>query len=307
MTLAQLLNFVRIAELQSLSKAAAVIRIAQPALSRQVRHLEEELGTSLLIRHAWGVSLTAAGEVLLERARLLLREAEAARDAVLALAAEPSGHVALGVPSSVATTLLPTLARELRSAYPKLRLRFVDGSSATLHARALAGELDLAILYQDRAMGPLSTEPLIAERLLLIGPPDRHVAPGKTATMLRDRLLILPARPNRLRLIVDEVLTDRDGRDVSIEVDSFAAIVTMVKTGIGFTVLPYSTVAAEVMSGALAAWELNSPELTRSLLLVRPVDRKMTAAVGVVEHCIRVLVKQLEATVRWQSLTSGEA
>jgi LysR family nitrogen assimilation transcriptional regulator len=104
MTLQQLANFVRIVELQSFSKTAAVIRIAQPALSRQVRNLEIELASPLLVRHGWGVTPTAAGELLLERARRLLAEAEGARDALLALSAEPSGRGCSSGPSTIRPT-----------------------------------------------------------------------------------------------------------------------------------------------------------------------------------------------------------
>ncbi|HRE44026.1 MAG TPA: LysR family transcriptional regulator, partial [Terricaulis sp.] len=100
MTLTQLANFIRIAELQSLSKAALVVGVAQPALSRQLRTLEAEMGSPLFVRHAWGVALTPAGETLLARARRVLAEAESARDAVQALAKRPTGRISLGVPAS---------------------------------------------------------------------------------------------------------------------------------------------------------------------------------------------------------------
>lgn len=301
MTLVQLANFVRIAELQSLSKAAAVVRIAQPALSRQVRALELELGSRLLMRHARGVSLTPAGEALLLGARQILRETEAVRDAVQAMAAEPAGRVAIGVPTSMATSLLPALCASLRQKHPRLKLHFVDGFSAMLHGRTLSGELDLAVLYEDRAMGPLTATPLLTEALMLVGPGDAEVAPGPAAELLSGRDLILPARPNRLRLIVDEVL-GVEPRSVS-EVDSLPALIDIVRRGEGYTVLPYSTVAEDVRRGDVRAWPLRSPELSRTLLVGRPADRQTTAAVAAVEAEVRTLVAQLAPQMRWRPLT----
>jgi LysR family nitrogen assimilation transcriptional regulator len=306
MTLVQLANFVRMAELQSLSKAAAVIRIAQPALSRQLRHLEIELGAPLVIRHAWGVSLTAAGEALLARARRVLLEAEGARDAVQALADDPAGRVALGVPTSLATILLPELSAALRDKYPRLRPHFVDGFSAVLHARTLAGDLDLAALYDDRAIGPLATSPLLSEDLALVGPMPPQPPGATAAEMLAKGPLILPARPNRLRLIVDEALSQCDTDPPPfIEVDSLPAIIRMVRRGAGFTVLPYSTVVEEVTRRELSIQRLEAPQFARTLLLVRPVDRQPTPAVAAVEQEIRSLVRQLADKVRWAPLPGG--
>jgi LysR family nitrogen assimilation transcriptional regulator len=301
-TLAQLINFIRIAELQSLSKAAAVVRIAQPALSRQLRSLETELNTPLLIRHARGVSLTAAGEILLVRARRILLEADKARDAVQALAVEPTGRVALGVPASLATALLPPLVAAVTARYPRIRLHLVDGFSAALHARTLSGDLDLAILYEDRAMGPLSTSPLISEALMLIGP-ARGVAPtGSTADRLAGKQLILPAHPNRLRLIIDEALVTIGEVPQIVEVDSLPAITAMVQRDAGWTILPYSTVADGVARRELRAWDMAAAKLSRTLVLARPVDRDPTSAIAAVEVEIRRLVDDLSNEARWTSL-----
>jgi LysR family nitrogen assimilation transcriptional regulator len=301
MTLAQLAYFVRIAELQSLSKAAAVVRVAQPALSRQVRNLEQELGTPLLIRHAWGVALTPAGELLLARARRLLADADGIRDAVQALAAEPTGRIALGVPSSIAPQLLPPLAERLSRRYPRLRPHFVDGFSAALHARALAGDLDLAILYEDRAMGPLAVAPLIAETLMLIGPVGVEVDPARA---LAEQPLVLPARPNRLRLIVDAILPPLPAEStVILEVDSVPAILGIVARDRRFTVLPYSAVADEVERGMVRAWDLKAAKARRTLMLGRPLGRQVTAAVGAVEQEIRAVVAELAPRLRWTPLS----
>lgn len=299
----RLANFVRIAELQNLSKAAAAIRVAQPALSRQVRDLEREVGQALLVRHAWGVSLTPAGEVLLNHARHMAREAEAVRDALKTLSAEPSGRVAIGVPASLARALIPPLAETIARSYPRLRPHFVDDFSASLHRRILGGELDLAVLYEDRAIGPLFTVPLLAENLCIIGPSEAELTASTTASMLHGRPLILPARPNRLRLIIDEALTLDEGSASSLlEVDSLPAIIGLVKRGRGFTVLPYSAVAEEAMDGSVSVAELRFPQLTRTLLLAHPLQRHPTPAVNAMETEVRLLVGSLAEPLRWRAL-----
>ena len=301
MTLTQLANFVRIAELQSLSRAAMVIGIAQPALSRQLRALEIELGAALFLRHARGVSLTPAGEVLLDRARQLLIDAERARDAVHALAEQPTGRVALGVPASLGAHLLPYLAPLLRRKYPNLRPSFVDGFSAALHARLATGDLDLAVLYEDRSIAPLPVTPLLSEDLVLASAPGVKVASASTAEMLRRHPLVLPSRPNRLRLIVDEATLPPV--NPPLEVDSLPAIISMVQNGVGCTILPYSTLANEAANGSLRLWPLTDPPLTRTLVLARAQDRNASNAARAVEAEIcasRMCWRQRSNGARWR-------
>lgn len=298
MTLIQLANFIRIAELQSLSKAAAVIRIAQPALSRQLKDMEAEFGVDLVVRHPWGVSLTPAGEVLLERAQRIISETEGTRDAVLALSGEPAGTVSLGVPTSLAPALLPELAVILQRKYPKVRPRLVEGFSAVLHDQMIKGNLDLAVLYEDRSLRPLATVPLLRERIVAVAP----VAHAGIDTA-SPPTLIVPARPNRLRLIVDDVLAEQGGNPPLLEVDSLSAIIAMVRRGAGYTFLPYSSVVEEVLRGEVTVKEISQSEVTRTLHLAHPVSRHLTAALAVVEQELQYLVARLASSLRWHDLT----
>lgn len=298
MTLVQLANFIRIAELRSLSKAAAAVRIAQPALSRQLKDMETEFGTDLVTRHSWGVSLTPAGELLLEKAKRIISETECARDAVRALSEEPAGPVSLGVPTSLAAALLPELAVILQDRYPKVRPRLIEGFSAILHGQTLAGELDLAVLYEDRTLRPLSTVPLLREGIVMVAPAAwrdiaRHVSSP----------VIVPAPPNRLRLIVDAILADRQENPPLLEVDSLSAIVAMVRRGVGCTFLPYSSVVDDVVRGDVAISDSCPSRITRTLHLAHPVGRQASAAVTVVEQELRRLVGRLAPSLHWEDLT----
>lgn len=300
MTLIQLANFIRIAELGSLSKAAAAIRIAQPALSRQLKDMEAEFGADLFTRHRWGVSMTPAGELLLEKARRIISETECARDAVRALSEEPAGPVSLGVPTSIAAALLPELAVILQSRYPKVRPRLIEGFSAILHGQMLAGDLDLGVLYEDRTLRPLSTVPLLREGIVMVAPAARiDEAPGGTSPV------IVPARPNRLRLIVDAILAEREESPPLLEVDSLSAIIAMVRRGVGCTFLPYSSVVDEVVRGDVAIRDSCPSRITRTLHLAHPMGRQPTAALAVVEQELRRLVGRLAPSLRWQALTQA--
>lgn len=297
MTLVQLANFIRIAELRNLSKAAAVLRIAQPALSRQVRLLEAELGTALLLRHPWGVEPTEAGEAFLTHAREVLRSVELAKDAVEGLSAEPSGRVAVGVPATLASCILPPLALRLRARFPRLRPQFVDDFSTGLHARIHAGELDLAVLYEERAMGPLATEPLLREPLMLIHAPLSGAR--LPLELLQLGPIVLSTQPSRLREIVDEVLSEQNVDPALIlEVDSLPAIMGMVARGVGCTLLPFSTVQAEVARGELVASPLPA-DRSRTLLLARPLVRLPSTAIVATSNEIKTIVRELAESHHW--------
>lgn len=306
MTLVQLANFIRIAELRSVSKAAANVGIAQPALSRQVRQLEEELGARLLVRQGWGVTPTPAGEALLEHARRLLAAAQAARDAVHSTAVEPAGRVTLGAPGSVAVALLPALGACLQERYPLIRPHFIDGASESLQARVLSGELDLAILYKDRVREPIVASPLLQERLALVGPPGAAIDPAlKANELLRTTPMILPSRTNRHRLLVEQMAGEHPLR-VVMEVDSLAVILGLVEAGQGFTVASYSSVAGPVASRKLSIFPLNPPTV-RTLMLARLDVRSPSAAVAAVAREICQIVVALEPVMGWTPLFgSGE-
>ncbi|WP_445376254.1 LysR family transcriptional regulator [Niveispirillum fermenti] len=304
MNLRQLSYFVRIIELQSLSKAAAVLRVAQPALSRQMRALELDLGTDLLVRHGWGVTPTPAGQVLADHARRLLRETQVARDAVTALSAEPAGSLSFGVSSSLALPLLPRLSAWFLEHHPKVSLQLLDGFSASIHGWVLSGRLDVAVLYEDRSPGPLVTTPLLREPILVVGAAGRLTAPVPvSAGDLGALPMILPARPNRLRLLLDQLRIDHGLElNVRVDVDSLPALLEMVRSGQGYTLLPYSAVQGMVTDGRLTAAPLDPPVLNRTLVMVRPLDRVPTAATDILERAIRRIVVETAPALRWEPL-----
>ena len=303
MTLIQIANFLRVVELQSVSKAAAMVRLAQPALSRQVRALENELGAPLLVRHGWGVTPTSAGEAFAAEAHKVLKAVEAARDAVHIQAADPVGRVMLGMPMSLAPALLPPLAAALRERYPGLRGHFIDGTGLELHRRLLEGELDLAVLYDDRGLGPVTLTPLLTERLVLVGAPDAVVNPALTSgDLVRSLPLILPSRPNRHRLLVEHLAGDGEA-NVVLEVEANAAILAMVESGQGYTVTTYSGVASQIAKGDVRAFSLMRPEAWRTLVVARLAGRQQTAASAAVEAELHSLVAALGPTMRWRKPT----
>lgn len=302
MDLKPLSNLIHVVELQSFSKAAAFLRIAQPALSRQVKALEEELGVALLERHGWGVTATPEGLILVEHARKLLRGVQEAREAVLALQAEPQGEITLGVPTSVGAAMVPDLVQQFRKACPKVSLRLVEGFSASIHEWLLGGRLDLAILYETRETVAIGAEPLLCEDMVLVGAAGRLGGAPVALSDVAGLPLVLPGRPHRLRLLVDGCASEaRLDIRPAVEVDSLSLLKELARRDEGYTILPYSAVHAEVRSGQLSASPL-TPVMTRVLVVGHRPDRRGTPAMAALATHLRRLVEDQAAVMRWRPL-----
>ena len=169
MDLRQLEYFVRIAELGSFTRAASMLGVAQPALSRQVRLLEVELRQSLLLRNGRGVTTTEAGKVLLEHGRGILHQVERAREDLGRVGGTLAGRVAVGLPPTVARMMAVELTREFRRRLPQAALSISEGLSVSMQERLIAGRLDIALLYNPTPSPDFEQAHLPAQRRL------RHV------------------------------------------------------------------------------------------------------------------------------------
>jgi len=296
--LKQLRTFLRVAEAGSLSRASDRLRLAQPALSRQVRMLEAEIGLTLFTRHGRGMRLTEAGQELLLRVADLLPRIEQAIEDVKSLAASASGLVALGMTPTLSHTVAARLMRCVASELPNVGLRIVEGGGGHLMEWLQRGEIDAGLLYGPGADLHLRFVELLFEELMLVGPPSSDFEPGAVlpVTRLGDRELILPSRPNGLRVLVDAAAAKaKVDLSVRFEVDSFRVMKELVETGHGFTVLPASTVQREAETGALRTARLVRPRVTRQIILGLPPDRTETRATRAV---IAILFREVGQMVR---------
>jgi LysR family nitrogen assimilation transcriptional regulator len=150
MELKQLRYFLTVAEHGGFSKAAVVLSIAQPVLSRQIRCLEEELGTELLYRNGRGIMVTEAGERLAQHARAIIGSEMQARADIDALCASPSGKLAIGLPPTAAPVLSAPLIARFRESHPRIKLRVQEGFNGHVLEWLSSGRVDVAVLYKRR-------------------------------------------------------------------------------------------------------------------------------------------------------------
>ncbi len=257
MDLRQLEYFVRVAELGSFTRAAQQLRIAQPALSRQVRLLEVELRQNLLTRNGRGAVPTEAGKLMLERGRGILHQVERAKEDLGKVRGGLSGRVAVGMPTSVARMLAVPLVREFRKQLPQATIAIQEGLSVAMQEALANGRLDIALLYNAMPTPEIELAPLLEEALYLVKPISKTAKPPRSANAARkekhvkislaeiaDLQLVIPTKPNAIRNLVETRLGDLGLRPtIALEIDGVSSILELVADGAGCAVLPQSAVA----------------------------------------------------------------
>lgn len=268
MDMRELRSFFYIARLRSFSRAAAELRIAQPALSRQIRKLEEELGVTLLTRHAKGVELTHAGEIVLKRAEVLIQAVRQIKTEVNESAAVVSGQITVAMPPAVGSIILPTLLRRFRTDYPNVSVHLMEGIGQTLHGWLSAGRVDAAIMHNPPPMRLVRVEPLVHEALYVIGPSGKTRPASYELRDLANLPLVLPGYPHFARLLVEQAAAEQGIElQIAVEVDGAALTCDLVAAGFGYGISTYAAVSRRLGRGDLRAAPF--------------VDRKLYSTVGV--------------------------
>lgn len=276
MEISQLRTLIHVAELGSLSKAADRLHVAQPALSRQIRLLEEELGVRLFDRHGRGMTVTDQGRDVLRHALRVMAGLEEIRSTVSDADAPLRGHVSIGMPPTVADLLSEPLVAAFRSNHPEATLRIVSAYSAYLLDWMHRGEIEAAILYDPKSARTLRTQPLLEEVLFLIGPPGSGLSQDVPVDFraLEGRRLLLPSHGHGLRTILDRCAAESGfALHVPVEADSYSTLKSLVGSGHGSTVLPLAPIHGDLAAGQLCAAPLRNPVPMRRLVLSWPADR----------------------------------
>ncbi|WP_027281713.1 LysR family transcriptional regulator [Roseomonas gilardii] len=297
MDLRQLNTFIHVSELGSLSKASDRLRIAQPALSRQIRLLEEELKVPLFIRHGRGMVLTRAGEMLRDRVGGILRQIEETRTDLLQEAEVVRGQVIFGVPPTVGDVLATRLIESFLRLYPDVRLRVVTAFSGYLLEWLHSGDLDIAVVYGAEQGANTRFTPLLMENLYLITAAEGGTLPHHAVPFdqLAGHDLILPGPQHGLRILLEREAGKRGlSLRIPVEADALQILKGLVARGLGSTVLPLASVHREVSAGLLAASPVVDPHLSRKLVVALPQGRRASIAV---QHFDKVLRREVALMV----------
>lgn len=277
MDLKQLRLFLHVADLGGFAKAAEVLNVGQPMLSRQIRALEVSVGATLFHRHGRGISLTPEGVRFIDHARGVLHAAETAIQVLHRDDRRYAGRVVFGLTPSVGRVMIPALVRAFREQLPHATLAIVNLLSVALQDHMRAGRLDFAIMHTPQPSPEISVTPLSKEELFLIGPGDgADHAPVRFAELAKLPLAI----PSTLHLIRREV--DREAAragirlNIVLEVDVVESLFDVVAAGFGHTVATKFPLLSPSAPTNLVARSLVAPSLSTELCLVTPTTRKMT-------------------------------
>ena len=282
MDLKQIEYFVRVAELGSFTRAAVVLNIAQPALSRQVRLLEVELRQNLLVRNGRGAFPTEAGKLLLEHGRGILHQVERAREELGRVRGALAGRVAIGLPTSVARVMTVPLTRAFRQELPEVGLSISEGLSGAILGGLNSGHLDLVVLYNAQPSRETDVAHLLDEDLVLVrarppglleDPPPGPIALSEVAQLP----LVIPTRPNAIRMHVESEMAQIGCTpQVALEIDGVSAILDLVADGAGCAVLSRNALLNSPRPSAYTAQAIGTPPLRIALSLATSLQRPST-------------------------------
>ena len=295
--------FIATAQFGSITQAAAHLHVAQPAVSRQIRKLERDLGVRLLQRTTRGVLLTEQGAHLLARAAPIVRALTETRSEVRNWDREPAGPVAVALMPAVGSLVAPILVRRLRDEHRKVELRLSEGLSASIGDGVMSGQFDLGLFHTDQTMPALAITHLLDEPMFLIGPGGEAGGTGRPVSIkdLPQYPLLLPGPPHTLRRMMERLAEDRGvALDIREPVDSTSIIKRLVAAGLGYTVQCYSFVHEEVQRGDLSIRRLDIESLARNWSLASRADRPRTSAASAVATIICEIADHLAKTHRWQ-------
>ena len=288
--------FVTIVDSGTITRAAELLHLAQPALSQHVSALESEFKQQLLVRSRRGIVPTAAGRSLYRYAQSILRLENEAHHEINSEVSSPSGAVTIGVaPYSLASSLTIPILQTIHSRYPRIVMRIVE-TLTVIHSQAIRmGQIDAALLYDPGPIRGVKFERISTDPLVLVAPSDLDV-PGASLddvplSALADFEFILPARTHTLRSLMEQTLS-RAGLElkVVIEMEHSRPLSDAVALGLGLTVLPRSAAEAGFPGKEFQLRRITDPELTAGFALATPDHEAVSAAASAVVDTLREML-----------------
>lgn len=246
--------------------------MAQPALGLQIRQLEQDLRTELLLRHSRGVVLTEAGKLLLERARRILQEVEDARRDVQALSGTDQEMLALGLTPSIMLQIGPDLLLDAKDVIPSVSLSLVEELSHGLVLALERGEINIAFAYGvDEPRAGIERRAIFEEELLFVtAATGETLAPTITLAEALDHDLVQAGERDMVQRLL-KIAAEKFSIPLRIpyEAQSIPAMRTLVVRGAAASVMPYGTAIEELRAGKLVARRISDLPVKRTLYLIK--------------------------------------
>jgi LysR family nitrogen assimilation transcriptional regulator len=295
--LRQLRYFKAIADARSFVRGARQLYVAQPALSRSIARLEEEIGQPLFVRHSAGVTLTEAGIRFYDHVGSVLGRVQMLKDEMAAEMGTPYGVIAFGAPPSFQSVLTAPVVAAFLKAFPRVTLNVVQNTSVNLRDAVTAGLIDIAVISTLTPARGLNYTPLFTESMSLVERADSR--PRFSGTLEISDLvgipLLLCGYPNTLRLILEDAFEDLQVKpDFRCEVNTASLLIDLVQEGAGAGIVPTCAVASKI-SGNFRITPIHG--LQSSWTIATSNERSGSASVTQLSTMISHHV--------WESINSG--
>jgi LysR family nitrogen assimilation transcriptional regulator len=274
MDVKQLKALVTVVEAGSVTRAAELLHLVQPAVTRQIRALEQELGVPLFERTRHGMRPTAPAPGIV------------------------TGLVDLGLLESTVELLAEPLVSAVRRDHPGIELRVLTAYSGHLQQWLDDGDLDVSLLYNLRSTPSLNVQALVREMLWVVAPASDGLSADHPVPLeiMTAHPVIMPAPGHALRALIDQAAAQAQVKiDVAVQTNSMNLQKQLVRRGHGWTILPGAGVAADLAAGVLSAAPLSEPEVWRSIVVGVPRTGPITPAAQVVAA---QLTRQVKIAVR---------
>ncbi|MFZ5815276.1 MAG: LysR family transcriptional regulator [Bacillota bacterium] len=257
-------SFCVVVEMGSLNKAAEALHLTQPAITRQIKALEAQLGAVLLTRTPHGVELTPAGQAVLPHARAAVAAVTACRHAASEAAGAGPERLRIGAGMMLTLYTLPPVITAFREAYPSIPVELIPGHRRDVLSQLLDYRVDVAFISSDITVSEAKAIKLFSDPMLLVAPPQPE-PPGSLADLQGKNLLVLQPQAG-LRGEVERALQEHGVSCRLVEHPTVETIKTAVQLQMGVTILPASAVREEVRAGRLTARPIADwPESTRTV------------------------------------------
>jgi LysR family nitrogen assimilation transcriptional regulator len=296
MDLRTLRYFQVVAECGSYSRGAEMLCISQPAVSRAIQQLESELGQALFNRHGHGVSLTEAGEKLIDHTRTILHQVADARSDVERTGKSLGGTLRIALPSAVGAYLAPLLVERMARECPGTNLEFIGGYSAYIHERLVREQVDIACLHDPQPQKGFQFRPLMREEVFLVGRADLLPKIGvATITELARLSLILPSGANASRRVLTAwSAAENLWMKPVLTVDDHLILRGLLRAGTGLSLLTQGAFIEDQRAGLLRSIPL-SPAVYWTLCMVSP---RRAAAQDQAQRCMSILVELINERIQ---------
>ena len=288
--------FVKIVESGSITKAAAALHVAQPALSQQLAGLETDLKQRLLIRSKQGVVPTAAGNTLYRHAQTILRLVEKAREEVSTAGAAPSGRVSIAIaPYSMAASLTPEIITEVARRYPDIILHITEIYGGVLSEAIRNGALDMALIYEPGKIRGVQFATVIAEDLHLVVHTNSPLGRREGEVPLKELAnfgLFLPERIHTLRQAVEDGF-QTSGTPLKLlgEIESVPSLIRVIQASLGGTILPRSAAETLFRDQDFRVLRIVNPSMQVKTALCTPSHEPLSEAAAAVLITLREILQ----------------